>query len=151
MCQAAKILIWHNLYFLNEEYKRNRKRVEKLTVYYTCVNVFSIYLLLFVYRCCIFFKTSPVFEKVSARLGIVSLFTCVTTVFLLKHKTNLVPSLLSALSGSTCIINLANHYNTLVDAAIVQTLEKEFQVECVKECQLALKKHWKQTVSLVLL
>lgn len=38
----------------------NRKRVAKLTVYYTCVNVFSIYLLLFVYRCVIFFKTSPV-------------------------------------------------------------------------------------------
>lgn len=41
----------------------NRKRVAKLTVYYTCVNVFSIYLLLFVYRCVIFFKTSPVFGE----------------------------------------------------------------------------------------
>lgn len=104
----------------------------KLNVYYTCVNVFSIYLLLFVYRCVIFFKTSPVFGKVSARSGIVSLFTCVTTVFLSKHKTNLVPSFLPALSSSTCIISLASQYNTSVDAAIVQRLESHFQVECVK-------------------
>lgn len=86
------------------------------------------------YRCVLFFKTSPVFGKVSARLGIVSLFTCVTTVFLLKYKTNLVPSFLPALSGSTCIISLANHYNTSVDAALVQRPESDFQVECLKEC-----------------
>ena len=105
--------------FLNEEWYLNRG-IRKLTVYYTCVNVFSIYLLLFVYRCVLFFRTSPVFGKVSARSGIVSLFTCVTTVFLLKHKTNLVPSFLPALSSSSCIISLANQYNTSVDAAIVQ-------------------------------
>lgn len=84
------------------------------------------------YRCVLFFKTSPVFGKVSARSGIVSLFTCVTTVFLLKHKTNLVPSFLPALSSSTCIISLANQYNTSVDAAIVQSLEGDFQVERLK-------------------
>lgn len=86
------------------------------------------------YRCVLFFRTSPVFGKVSARLGIVSLFTCVTTVFLLKHKTNLVPSFLSALLGSTCIISLANHNNTSVDAAIVQRLESDFPLESLKEC-----------------
>lgn len=122
--------------FLNEECYLNSQKVTKLTVYYTRVNVFSIYLLLFVYRCVLFFKTSPVFGKVSARSGIVSLFTCVTTVFLSKHKTNLVPSFLPALSSSTCIISLANQYNTSVDAAIVQRLESDFQAECLKvsEC-----------------
>lgn len=104
----------------------------KLTVYYTRVNVFSIYLLLFVYRCVLFFKTSSIFGKVSARSGIVSLFTCVTTVFLSKHKTNLVPSFLPALSSSTCIISLANQYNTSVDTAIVQRLESDFHVRCLK-------------------
>lgn len=83
------------------------------------------------YRCVLFFKTSPVFGKVSARLGVVSLFTCVSTVFLLKYKTNLVPSFLPALSGSACIISSANHYNTSVDAALVQRLESDFPVECV--------------------
>lgn len=105
--------------------------LRKLTVYYTRVNVFSIYLLLFVYRCVLFFRTSPIFGKVSARSGIVSLFTCVTMVFLLKHKTNLVPSFLPALSSSICIISLANQYNTSVDAAIVQRLRRDFQVECL--------------------
>lgn len=118
--------------FLNDECYLNSQRVTKLTVYYTRVNVFSIYLLLFVYRCVLFFKTSPVFWKVSARSGIVSLFTCVTTIFLLKHKTNLVPSFLPALWSSSCIISLANQYNTSVDAAIVQRLESDFQVECLK-------------------
>lgn len=51
-----------------------------------------------------------------------------------KYKTNLVPSFLPALSGSTCIISLANHYNTSVDAAIVQRLWRDYQVECLKEC-----------------
>lgn len=106
--------------------------LQKLTVYYTRVNVFSIYLLLFVYRCVLFFKAAPIFGKVSARSGIVSLFTCVTTVFLSKHKTNLVPSFLPDLSSSTCIISLANQYNTSVDAAIVQRLESDFQLVYLK-------------------
>lgn len=106
--------------FLNEECYLLVRGLQKLTVYYTRVNVFSIYLLLFVYRCVLFFKASPIFGEVSARSGIVSLFTCVTTVFLSKHKTNLVPSFLPALSSSTCIISLANQYNTSVDAALVQ-------------------------------
>lgn len=118
--------------FLNEKCYLTSQRVMKLTVYYTRVNVFSIYLLLFVYRCVLFFKTSPIFGRVSARSGIVSLFTCVTTIFLSKHKTNLVPSFLPALSSSTCIISLANQYNTSVDAAIVQRQESDFQVKCLK-------------------
>lgn len=51
----------------------------------------------------------------------------------LKHKTNLVPSFLPALLGSTCMISFANHYNTSVDTAIVQKLESDFQVKCLKE------------------
>lgn len=47
--------------FLNEEWYLTSQRVMKLAVYYTRVNVFSIYLLLFVYRCVLFFKTSPIF------------------------------------------------------------------------------------------
>lgn len=60
--EAGETIIRHNLYFFGMK-RINRKRVAKLTVYYTCVNVFSIYLLLFVYRCVIFFKTSPVFGE----------------------------------------------------------------------------------------
>lgn len=89
------------------------------------------------YLCTGVFYFSPVSGgRFQVRLGIVSLFTCVTTVFLLKNtKTNLVPSFLPALSGSTCIISLANHYNTSVDAAIVQRLWRDYQVECLKECR----------------
>lgn len=47
--------------FLNEQWYLTSKRVMKLAVNYTRVNVFSIYLLLFVYRCVLFFKTSPIF------------------------------------------------------------------------------------------
>lgn len=43
-------------------------------------------------------------------------------------KTNLVPSFLPALSSSTCIISLANQYNTSVDAAIAPGGKSEFQV-----------------------
>lgn len=57
--EAGETRIQHNLYFFGMK-RINRKRVTKLTVYYTCVNVFYIYLLLFVYSCVIFFKTSPV-------------------------------------------------------------------------------------------
>lgn len=74
--------------------------------FYLCTGVFY------------FSRPVPFFGRVSARSGIVSLFTCVTTVFLSKHKTNLVPSFLPALSSSTCIISLANQYNTSVDTAI---------------------------------
>lgn len=42
------------------------------------------------------------------------------------------PSFLPALSSSTCIISLANQYNTSVDAAIVQRLGSDFQEECLK-------------------
>lgn len=47
--------------FLNEQWYLTSKKVMKLAVNYTRVNVFSIYLLLFVYRCVLFFKTSPIF------------------------------------------------------------------------------------------
>lgn len=57
--EAGETRIQHNLYFFGMK-RINRKWVTKLIVYYTCVNVFSIYLLLFVYSCVIFFKTSPV-------------------------------------------------------------------------------------------
>lgn len=48
-------------------------------------------------------------------------------------------------SGSTCIITLANHYDTSVDAAVVQRLENPFQAEHLKERLSA----WNPTVSLV--
>lgn len=63
-----------------------------------------------------------------------SLFTCViNSISFERYKTNLVPSFLPALSGSTCIISLANHYNTSVDAAIVRRLWRDDQVECMRE------------------
>lgn len=72
-------------------------------------------------------------REVWARLGIVSLFTCVINGISFEgYKTNLVPSFLPALSGSTCIISLANHYNTSVDAAIVQRPWCDDQVECMR-------------------
>lgn len=55
-------------------------------VYYTGVHVFSIYLLVFVHRFVLFLLTSFCLEKVLvlARLGTVSLFTCVSAVFSLE-------------------------------------------------------------------
>lgn len=50
-------------------------------------------------------------------------------------------------SGSICIITSANHYNTSVDAAVVQRLENPFQTERLKERWSV----WNPTVSLVLL
>lgn len=120
--------------FLNKECYLNRKRVAKsYCILYTCKCIFYIFASICVQVCSIFLLFRGGWE-VWARLGIVSLFTCViNSISFERYKTNLVPSFLPALSGSTCIISLANHYNTSVDAAIVRRLWRDDQVECMRE------------------
>lgn len=120
--------------FLNKECYLNRKRVAKsYCILYTCKCIFYIFASICVQVCSIFLLFGGG-REVWARLGIVSLFTCViNSISFERYKTNLVPSFLPALSGSTCIISLANHYNTSVDAAIVRRLWCDDQVECMRE------------------
>lgn len=110
-----------NIYFLNEECYLTSQRVMKTyCILYTCKCIFYIFASICVQVCSIFQDLSHFWGGLT-RSGIVSLFTCVTTVFLSKHKTNLVPSFLPAPSGSTCVISLAEQYNT----SVVQRLESD--------------------------